>query len=106
NLQPPSQRLSVTKPDQQRPYQAGPPRRGDGVDFCEGQASVVESLSDHGIDGVEVLTTGTLWHHAPVSGVEVVLAPHDVRQDLVVLGDADTGVVTRCVDPQDYWHRR
>ena len=107
NVEGQRQRLRRAHPDQQCAREARPMARGDRVELREVGAGLDERLGDDPTDELRVRAARDLRDHAPEARVQVDLARHDARADVVaVVDDRGRGLVAARLDPEDRYQRR
>ena len=95
-------RLRLRNAHKQRPDQAGAVRNRDGVHIRKGHLRCGQSLGNHGIDLLDVLSRGNLRHHTAVERVQRNLRRDHVGENLApVLYNSRCGLIARGFDCQN-----
>jgi hypothetical protein len=95
------QRLGGGEAHQQRPNQAGTPRGGHQVEIPERRAGLLQGLSHHEVDEIQVLARGDLWNYPPEAVVDTLGGDRVGAHPTLPIENGGAGVVAARLERQD-----
>ena len=94
------ERFGCPNADHERPSEAGSVGHGNCVELIQGDASLIQGLVQCWAQGLEVRSSGDLWHDTAEASVLIHAARNHVGQQAVAAHDADAGLVAGGLDAE------